>query len=87
MTDLSKGGNEMKYVSVGTPSEEFYVPDSPLPTIERISVRVFGGKLLSFGSRLVYPDKSFCTRLKPEEVAKRLERSRKQRRKQVCVKR
>lgn len=77
----------MKYVSVGVPGEELYIPDSPLPIIERISIRYDFGKLVSFGSRLVYPDKEFCTRLKPKEVADRLERSRKQRRKQVCVKR
>ena len=65
----------MKYVNVGTPGEELYVPDSPLPIIERISVRLFGGKLLSSGSRLIYPDKDFCTRLKPEEVVERLERT------------
>ncbi len=62
----------MRYVNVGTPGEELYVPDDPLPIIERISIRYDFGKLRSFGSRLIYPDKEFCTRLKPEEVAERL---------------
>ena len=67
----------MKYINIGTPGEELYVPDSPLPIIERISTRTIIGKLLSFGSKVIYPDKYFCTRLKPEEVAQRFEGSKK----------
>ena len=65
----------MKYVNVGTPDYEIYVPDNRTPIV--IGIRDYGineqGDHVKLNSSLVYPDRSFASPLNPKEVVKRFE--------------
>ena len=65
----------MKYINMGSPDYEVYVPSSPLPTIvgTRDCDISENGQAVMLHSRLCYPEKTVLSPLKPKEVLKRFE--------------
>lgn len=65
----------MKYINMGTPDYEVYVPSSPLPTIIGTTEADINknGVPIQLRSRICYPEKSFLSPLIPKEVVKRIE--------------
>ena len=63
----------MKYINVGTPDYEVYVPSEPLPGIlgTRDADMNEQGEPILIRSRLYYPDRIYQSPLKPKEVLKR----------------
>jgi len=64
----------MKYVNVGTPDYELYVPNDRFPVIVGISDTTLNeeSQPATIHSALYYPEKTFTTTLRPKEVIKRL---------------